>query len=81
MNKKLIIYGIVIVLVLLLTFISSGVLKVKNLDKEANSNSVSSKSYDNLPEKCKPPPGYTEELWKEHLGHHAETQDCLKYFN
>ena len=36
--------------------------------------------YSSLPEKCRPTPGYTEESWKEHLGHHAETQDCLKYF-
>lgn len=36
--------------------------------------------YSNLPEKCRPTPDYTEQSWKEHLGHHSETQDCLKYF-
>ena len=34
----------------------------------------------NMPEKCELPAGTEENSWKEHLGHHAETQDCLKYF-
>jgi len=80
MNKKLILYGVVIVLVLLLLLISLGIISV-NPGKEINSNSVNTGNYDNLPEKCRPTAGYTEESWKEHLGHHAETQDCLKYFN
>ncbi|MEK6926233.1 MAG: hypothetical protein AABW50_03060 [Nanoarchaeota archaeon] len=80
MDKKIILYGIVIVSVLLLTLISSGVIKI-NLDKEINSNSVSSGNYDDIPEKCRPTAGYTVELWKEHLGHHADTKDCLEYFN
>lgn len=37
-------------------------------------------NYANMPEKCRPTQGYTEQSWKEHLGHHSETQDCLKYF-
>ncbi len=33
-----------------------------------------------MPEKCQMPAGTTPEKWKEHLGHHAETQECLKYY-
>lgn len=33
-----------------------------------------------MPEKCQQPAGVTPEKWKEHLGHHAETQECLKYY-
>jgi len=80
MDKKLILYGIVIALILFLLLISLEVIRI-NLGKEINSNSVNTGNYDNLPEKCKPTSGYTEESWKEHLGHHAQTQDCLKYFN
>ena len=39
-----------------------------------------SKSGD-IPEKCKIPDGQNVNSWKEHLGHHAETKECLKYFN
>lgn len=29
-------------------------------------------------DKCKAPPGYTEEQWKEHMGHHPEQYEgCL----
>ena len=34
-----------------------------------------------IPEKCKPPAGQELQSWKEHLGHHAETRDCLKYYS
>ena len=81
MDKKLILYGVVVVLVLLLLLVSLGAIKIKNLGKEGNANPSSFGNYANLPEKCKPTSGYTEESWKEHLGHHAQTQDCLKYFN
>lgn len=45
----------------------------------ANKGSVNS-NYKNIPEKCRPPVGQDIESWKQHLSHHAETQDCLKYF-
>lgn len=37
-------------------------------------------SQNNMPEKCQMPAGTTPEKWKEHLGHHAETQECLQYY-
>lgn len=33
-----------------------------------------------MPEKCKLPSGQNLESWKEHLGHHSETKECLQYF-
>ena len=33
-----------------------------------------------MPEKCRLPSGQNVESWKEHLGHHSETRDCLEYF-
>ena len=33
-----------------------------------------------IPEKCRLPAGQDVEAWKEHLGHHEETKECLKYF-
>ncbi|MDO8460286.1 MAG: hypothetical protein Q7S74_04210 [Nanoarchaeota archaeon] len=50
-----------------------------NENSGLTSNSMDDK-YGNLPEKCRLPAGQDVNSWKEHLGHHAETQDCLKYF-
>ena len=36
---------------------------------------------ENIPENCRPPAGQDIASWKEHLGHHQETKECLKYFN
>ena len=33
-----------------------------------------------IPEKCRVPAGQDVNSWKEHLGHHAETKECLKYY-
>ena len=35
----------------------------------------------NIPENCRPPAGQDIASWKEHLGHHEDTKECLKYFN
>ncbi len=32
-----------------------------------------------LSEKCKTPPGYTDQQWKEHMGHHPDRyKECLQ---
>ena len=36
--------------------------------------------FENIPENCRPPAGQDVESWKEHLSHHPETKECLKYF-
>lgn len=74
MNKKIIIYIIIGIIILLLIFSSFSILNLKKNNSSANGN------YSNIPEKCRPPAGQDIEAWKEHLGHHAETQDCLDYF-
>lgn len=75
-DEKSILYGIIIIILLLLVLNISGVIDI-NLGK---SRSSVSGSYSNIPEKCRPPAGEDVNSWKEHLGHHTETQDCLQYF-
>ena len=72
MNKKIITYIVIGIIILLLLFSSFGMIKFNS-----NTNSESS---NNIPEKCRVPQGQDIESWKEHLGHHAETKDCLQYF-
>ena len=80
-NGKAVVYSILILLVLLLLSISLGIINL-NSDKSAQSvTSSRSETNQNMPEKCKVPTGQDIKSWKEHLGHHSETQDCLKYFN
>ncbi len=72
---------VVIVILLLLLIGTFGMFLLKSSPNNtgsaaAQSNDVSGK----IPEKCKLPAGQDLNAWKEHLRHHAETQDCLKYF-
>ena len=31
-----------------------------------------------LPDKCQTPPGYTDDQWREHMGHHPDQyRECL----
>ena len=75
---------IVVVLVLLLLLISTlGMFALKSSLHNYNSgaaNAQTDNTYSDLPEKCRLPAGQDVSAWKEHLGHHAETQDCLNYF-
>ncbi len=75
MKIEEIIVWIVVILTLILFIITAFGSKLST----GNSDSVSN-SYANIPEKCRPPAGQDIESWKQHLSHHAETQDCLKYF-
>ena len=74
---------VVIIILLLLLSGTLGMFAFKNSSHNENSKPVNNQidnSYDNLPEKCRPPTGEDITSWKEHLSHHIETQDCLKYF-
>lgn len=75
-DGKMITYGFAIILVLLLVLYTFGVISF-NGDTAGRSSGGSS----NIPEKCQIPKGQDVNSWKEHLSHHAETKDCLKYFN
>ena len=73
---------VIVVLVVLLffgAFTAFFVMRSDNL-KSVSSDSLDS-SQDKIPEKCRLPVGEDVNSWKEHLGHHAETQECLNYFN
>jgi hypothetical protein len=74
MDWKSFAYGVVAVFVVLLAMISIGAAHIGGLENSSGTNSG------NMPEKCKVPAGQDESSWKEHLGHHADTQECLKYF-
>lgn len=78
MNKKIILYGLVIFILAILiigTFVKPGTMSVGKIV-----NNIDNSDYSYLPEKCQPPAGQDINSWKEHLGHHAETKDCLDYF-
>ena len=77
-SGKAIIYSIIFLLVLFLLFVSLGII---NLSLDKSTQSAKGEINQNMPEKCQVPSGQDIKSWKEHLGHHAETQDCLKYFN
>ena len=68
MDKKIILYviiGLVILGLVLLTFFSGQILAWKD-------------SFSSGDDKCKPAPGYTEESWREHMGHHPDIyKECL----
>ena len=69
MNKKIILYiiiGILILGLLLLTFFPGIIYAIKDSGSSGT-------------DKCTPEPGYTEQEWIEHMGHHPELyKECLK---
>ncbi|MBS3065893.1 hypothetical protein J4229_02495 [Candidatus Pacearchaeota archaeon] len=79
MDKKVLIYGALIAIVLILTLASFGVIKFGSSSTAGASSSTSING--DMPEKCKVGAGYNLQSWKEHLGHHAETRECLQYYS
>jgi hypothetical protein len=73
MDKKIILYvimGLLVLGLLLLTFFPGIIYAIK--DSGIVGNSV------DAADKCSPAPGYTEESWREHMGHHPEIyRECL----
>jgi len=80
-SGKAILYWLLIALVLLLLLASFGVINFNFGKTTGATGNTASGEYGNIPEKCRPPSGESISAWKEHLGHHAETQECLKYFD
>ena len=76
MDKKILIYGALIMITLFILLVSFGVIQLKS-----SSSTAASAETGDMPEKCKIGQGYNLQSWKEHLGHHAETQESLKYYN
>ena len=67
-SKKIIIYillGILIAGLLVMTFFPGIIYAVK----DSGNSGI---------DKCKPEPGYTEESWRKHMGHHPDIyKECL----
>ncbi len=82
MDWKSFLYGVLTVFVLLLAMASFGFAHIGKVGAFSG-NAVSGSQTDsgNIPEKCRVPSGQDLASWKEHLGHHGDTQECLKYFN
>ena len=80
-NKKFFIYAGIFVVLFLLLIGSISSINQSSFSNNAVSSSNGGDDYQNLPEKCRPAPGYSIEDWKEHLSHHKNTQDCLQYFS
>jgi len=75
-GKKL---AIIVIIILLLSGTLVGFFigySKNNLDSSSNSQL----QYQNMPKKCRLPTGQDVNSWKEHLGHHEDTKECLKYF-
>lgn len=72
MNKEIITYVLVGILVLglLILTIFPGIIHAFK-DSEITGSSVE--------DKCSPAQGYTEESWREHMGHHPDIyRECLE---
>ena len=70
--------GVVIFLILLLVGMSIYKFSESSV-KSSNSNLDKYRSA-SIPQECRLPQEQDLTAWKEHLGHHAETKDCLKYY-
>ena len=71
MDKKIVLYvmiGILVIGLLLFTIFPGVIYAVKDSGIAGN----------NVADKCKPAPGYTEESWREHMSHHPNIyRECL----
>ncbi len=81
MEWKSFFYGVISIAVIILVVASFGFAHIGSYNS-INGNSVKDiDTNNNIPEKCRQPAGQDLASWIEHLGHHAETKDCLKYFD
>lgn len=68
MDKKIILYIIIGILILGLIILTIFPGIIQALKDSGNSGE----------DKCAPEPGYTEQEWKEHMGHHPDIyKECL----
>jgi len=81
MDWKSFSYGVLTIFILLFAMTSFGLAHVGKVNAINGDTIASDNSLSNIPEKCSVPAGQDIDSWKEHLGHHSETKDCLKYFN
>ncbi len=80
-NENLLILVLAIVILFLLIVGTFGMFLLKSSPNNARSMAAQTGGVsEDIPEECRLPNGQDVESWKEHLGHHAETQECLQYF-
>ena len=81
-NKEMLLYGALLVAVLLAAFTAYNLLAPQQ-PAPAQTIQNTQQNYQaalasELPDKCKAPPGYTDESWREHMGHHPDRYaECL----
>jgi len=68
-------------ILLLLVVGTFGMFLLKSSSNNTESTAAQISNNGDIPEKCRLPAGQDVDSWKEHLGHHADTQECLKYFD
>jgi len=81
MEWKSFFYGFLTLAVLLLAMTSFGFAHIGSNNSSGGFSSGSGSGSGDIPEKCRVPAGQDVGSWVEHLGHHADTQECLKYFD
>lgn len=72
MDKTLAVFGVIFVLVL-------GVVLASYAQSTQYYGTAYKKALaSQLPDKCATPPGYSEQEWREHMGHHPDQyRECL----
>ena len=76
-GKKIAVMGIL----LLLLAGAFGMFLLKSSQNNTESVATQSDSVSgDIPEKCRLPAGQDVNSWKEHLSHHSDLKECLKYF-
>ncbi len=83
--NKIFLYALALIVLIVLSF---NVLSLVNLmnssqklefSKPSQENFSKAVALENSLDKCKTPEGYTDEQWKEHMGHHPDRYaECLK---
>jgi len=77
-KNELLIYGIALLALLLLAWSIAATLSPKTQLQNTPGNYARFVASE-LPDKCKTPEGYTDEQWREHMGHHPDRyRECLQ---
>lgn len=73
-NNSVLVYAVIVLLIIAISFAVYSLLKLRYY----GANYVRAIQSENPSDKCKTPPGYTDEAWKEHMSHHPDRyRECL----
>ena len=82
-NKQLVLYGLLLLALLLLAWSALGFLSMNAQPASGGQLQNTQENYaqfvaDEASDKCQTPAGYTDEQWREHMGHHPDRySECL----